>query len=273
MSSAPESRRLVVNGITLHVLVQGEGTDVLLVHGFPDDHDVWRHQVPALVRAGHRVIVPDLRGCGRSDMPAAVRDYRLPLLVSDLVGVLDALGARRVRLVGHDWGAVIAWCLCMTHPERVERYVALSVGHLTAYARGPLRQKLMAWYVVFFQLRGIAERLLKARKWRLLRALTGHHAEAARWTARLAQPGRLTAAINYYRANVGLLLGRALPMVSVPVVGVWSSGDRFLCEQQMLDSARWVAGPWRYVRLEGLSHWMQLDAPATVNRLLIDLLH
>jgi len=102
---------------------------VLLVHGFPDDHTVWRNQVPVLVRAGYRVIALDTRGCGESAMLPTVADYRIERLVDDLVGVLDALGINKVRLVAHDWGAVQAWHFALRHPERVERYITLSVGH------------------------------------------------------------------------------------------------------------------------------------------------
>lgn len=111
------SRLISINGTTLNVRVMGEGPDVLLVHGFPDDGEVWRKQVPALLAAGYRLIVPDLRGCGESSMPESVSDYSLDNLVTDLIGVLDSVGADKVRLVAHDWGAVIAWQLCMRHPK------------------------------------------------------------------------------------------------------------------------------------------------------------
>ena len=131
-----------VNGVRLHAAVAGEGPPVLLVHGFPDDHAVWRKQIPALAAAGYKVIAPDMRGCGESEAPVDVSSYRIDVLIDDLVGLLDTLGIERVRLVAHDWGAVIGWAFAIRHPERVERYAALSVGHPSAYARGPLEQKL-----------------------------------------------------------------------------------------------------------------------------------
>jgi pimeloyl-ACP methyl ester carboxylesterase len=262
------TRTLQVNGLRFNVVVAGAGPDVLLVHGFPDDHAVWRHQIPALVAAGYRVIAPDLRGCGDTDAPCEVAAYRIDHLVADLVGILDALGIERVRLVGHDWGAVLSWFLCWRHPERVSRYVALSVGHVSAYTRAPLRQKLMGWYILFFQLRGLAEWIIRARDWRFVRWFTGDHPEAERWKARLSRPGRLTAAINWYRANLALIVPRAHPKPAMPVTGIWSSGDRYLCEAQMRQTERWVSGPWRYVRIDGPSHWLQLDAPEQLNGLL-----
>ena len=268
----PANRRVRVNGIELNVAVAGEGPPVLLVHGFPDDHDVWRKQIPALAAAGYRVIAPDTRGCGDSDAPLGVHRYKLDLLVSDLVALLDALGIAKVRLVAHDWGAVIGWYFAVNHPERVDRYAALSVGHPTAYARGPLEQKLKGWYTVFFQIRGFAEWLMRAGHWKLFRWFTHFDEESPRWVSRLSRPGRLTAAINYYRANLVTILFRKLPSARVPVLGIWSSGDRFLAEAQMVGSKQYVDAPFRYERIEGAHHWVQLAAPDRVNALLLDYL-
>lgn len=266
------SQRLRISGLDYHVVVAGRGPAVLLVHGFPDDHEVWRHQIPALAAAGYRVIAPDMRGCGLTEAPREVSAYRIDKLVGDLVAILDALGVDRVRLVGHDWGAVLSWMLCCRHPERVSQYVALSVGHPSAYTRAPLVQKAMGWYIAFFQLRGVAEWILRARDWAFVSWFTRHHPEVGRWKAKLSRPGRLTAALNWYRANLTLVLPTAHPKPALPVTGIWSSGDRYLCEAQMRDTANWVKGPWRYERIDGASHWLQLDAPRQVNRMLIDAL-
>jgi pimeloyl-ACP methyl ester carboxylesterase len=267
-----ERRAVSVNGVRLNVYVAGAGPDVLLVHGFPDDALVWRLQVPALVRAGYRVIAPDTRGCGDSEAPLHADAYTASVLVSDMAALLDALNVRTARLIAHDWGAVVGWQLCMRHPERVERYAALSVGHPRAYARAPIEQRLRSYYVLGFQLRGIAERLLTFDDWRLFRKLTDFPEETDRWVARLSRPGRLGAALNYYRANLDLFLSRDWPDVRMPVLGLWSNGDHFLCEQQMTDSARFVSALWSYRRLSGASHWLQLDAAGEVNDLLISFL-
>lgn len=266
--------RISVNGVALNVGVGGpaDGPAVLLIHGFPDDHQVWRHQWPALIAAGYRVIAPDLRGFGDSDMPAPVRAYRVQALLADLIGVLDALGVAQARVVGHDWGAAIGWQLAIHHPQRVERYAALSVGHPSAYARAGWRQKLKGWYTLMFQLRGLTEALLKAGDWAFMRAFTQEPVEAPRWIARLSRPGRLTAALNIYRANVRMVLPADYPPVRVPVLGVWSSGDRFLSQDQMTDSAAYMAAPWRYEQIDGVSHWMTVNAVDRVNALLLDYL-
>lgn len=268
-----QSRRLQVNGISMSVVVAGSGPDVLLLHGFPDTHAVWRKQIPALVEAGYRVIAPDLRGCGETEAPRGVASYRLDHLVGDVVALLDTLGIDKVRLVAHDWGAVIGWQVVLLHPQRIDRYVALSVGHPAAYASGGLMQKIRGYYVVFFQLRGLAEFMLRLGDWAMFRLVTGYPAEMPHWRTALQRPGRLTAGINYYRANLAkLLLPRRWGDATVPVVGIWSSGDRFLVEQQMTAAAQYCKAGWRYIRVEQANHWLQLDAPETINPLLLDAL-
>ena len=265
-------RFMRVNGIDMNVLVAGSGPDVLLVRGFPDDHTVWRKQIPVLVAAGFRVIAPDMRGCGETTLMPRTEDYRLDNLVADVKGLLDALGVKSVRLVGHDWGAVIGWHFCFAHPEMVDRYVALSVGHPTAYATAPLKQKLMGTYILVFQLRGIAEWLIRRNNWQALRVGMRFPDEAPNWIAKLKRPGRLTAALRYYRANIGMIVARTLPRVSRPVMGVWSDGDIALCEEQMSNPKRYLDGPWRYERIDGANHWLQLDAAERTNALLRDYL-
>lgn len=268
------SKQLKVNGIRMNVVDAGSGAAVLLLHGFPDTHAVWRRQIPALVAAGFRVIAPDLRGCGETEMPRGVAEYKLDKLVGDVVALLDALGLDKVRLVAHDWGAVIGWQVALRHPGRVDRYIALSVGHPAAYARGGLMQKIKGYYTLLFQLRGIAECLLKAGNWALFRLMIRYPDEMPQWRAMLQRPGRLTAGINYYRANLLELLlkpGR-WGAVEVPVLGVWSSGDLFLAERQMVDSEPYCKAGWRYVRIDDARHWLQLDVPEKINPLLADAL-
>lgn len=269
---AVEERMIEVDGATLFARVEGDGPPVLLVHGFPDDHSVWRQQIGSLVSAGYRVIAIDTRGCGQSSAPAARADYRIEKLVSDLVGVLDAFGIERVQLVGHDWGAVIGWQFCLAHPERVDRYVALSVGHPGAFARAPIAQKLKSYYVWLFQIRGLAERFILARQCRVLARLAGKPDEAVRWHEKLSRSGRATAALNYYRANLALLVSGGNRKARVPTMGVWSDRDAALTRAQMENSAAYMGAPWRFEVIENTSHWLQLEAPDRINALLLDYL-
>ena len=270
---AQTSRSYAVNGIKMHVVVTGSGPDVLLLHGFPDSHELWRHQIPALVGAGFRVIAPDLRGFGLTEIPkGGVAAYRADQLVADVVSLLDVLGVTTVRLVAHDWGAVIGWLFAIKHPERIDRYVAISVGHPTSYARGGFKQKLMGWYILMFQLRGLAEWLFSFNDFALFKRLSGFPQELPNWRADLGRPGRLTAAMSYYRANAALILPFDRGNVSVPVTGIWSSEDVALAERQMVNSAQFCKAGWRYERIDGVGHWLPLEAPERLNPLLLEYL-
>jgi len=267
-----ESLMLEVNGIRMHTTMTGQGPPVLLLHGFPDTHIVWRKQVSVLAAAGYRVLAPDLRGYGRSDAPGGVHDYTLEKLRGDVLGLLDALKIEKVRLVGHDWGGLIGWQLAALAPQRIERLVALSTGHPSAIARAGIVQHLRMTYVLGFILPGIAEQMLRAGDWFMMRQFTGEPGQADHWKRDLSAPGRLSAALNYYRANVGLALPKSYPRVRVPVMGIWSDGDPALGEKQMRDSARYVDAEFRFERIHDADHWLQLTAHAQVNRLLLDFL-
>jgi len=263
------SQSLAVNGIDMHVIVEGQGPDVLLLHGFPDTHAIWRHQIPALVQAGYRVIAPDLRGCGKTEISSRLKSYRLANLVADVDALLDALGVKRAHLIAHDWGAVIGWAYALRHPQRLHSYTALSVGHPNCYARAGLVQKLKGYYTLIFQLPWLAEAWLKAGNFAGLEWLSGCPKEIAQWRQALSVPGRLTAGINYYRANPDLLLPFDRGDVLVPVHGIFSTGDRFLVESQMTRSQRYCQRGWQYTQIKGVGHWMTVEAPDTVNALLL----
>ena len=265
--------------ITIHVRDTGpdtgSGVPVLLLHGWPDDGDLWRHQAPALVGAGYRAIAPDLRGFGGSGKPAGTAAYTMRHLVGDVVGLLDALGIRAAHLVGHDWGAAIAWATAMSAAERVSSLTALSVGHPASFRSAGFRQLEKSWYMLLFQFRGIAERWLSHDDFRNLREWTGHP-DIEPVVRRLSDPAALTASLGVYRAIVApetlLSPPPELPPVTAPVMGVWSTGDIALIEKGMTGSARYVKGPWRYERMEDVSHWIPLEAPGPLNALLLDFL-
>jgi pimeloyl-ACP methyl ester carboxylesterase len=277
-------RRLRANGLTFNVAEAGSGPPVLLLHGFPDSWRLWRHQIPVLAEAGHRVIAPDLRGFGETERPAEVEGYRMRSLVADVVGLLDALGVERVAVVGHDWGAGLAWALARYLPERVERLVAVSVGHPFAYQAAGMAQRQLSWYMLWFLFPGMAERALPADDWAVYRRLgwngaaPGRDPDADRQIADLSRPGALTAGLNWYRANVDPATFATEPdgddaaPVTCPTMGVWSTDDPFLGEAQMTGSKRYVKGPWRYERLDAVDHWVPLHAPERLNRLLVDFL-
>ena len=265
------------NGLRFSVQDEGTGTPVVLLHGFPDTHRLWRRQVDALVRSGYRAIVPDLRGRGASDRPPDVRDYALRMVVQDVAGIMGELGIRRTHVVGHDWGAAVAWLLASLMPDCVDRLVALSVGFPGAGGPPDLEALQKGWYRLLFQFDG-AEDLVRRDDWYLMRVLLGSNADLDRCLDDLSEPAALTAALNWYRANLPVERlvpsgsGPGLQPVQAPTLGIWSTGDEYLTEQSMIRSADHVQGPWRYVRFADASHWIPLDQPDRLNALLLEFL-
>jgi pimeloyl-ACP methyl ester carboxylesterase len=261
-------------GVELEVQVSGpvDGAPVLFIHGWPDSHRLWRHQVAALSEAGFRTIAPDLRGFGDSDKPADVAAYRVAHTVADMIAVLDALELSTTNVVCHDWGAVAGWGLTAFFPDRVTRLAALSVGHPKAFVDAGFAQRMRSLYMLLFNLEDIAE------EWfgRYGRDMLASHKDVDAVIEELNRPGALTASFGWYRANAHprtiVNPPPDLPAISCPVMGVWGRGETALTEAQMTLSEQYVEGPWRYERLENAAHWMQLDAPEDLNRLLLDFL-
>ena len=203
-------RTVAANGIDLHLAEAGPeaGPAVVLLHGFPDSWKLWRHQVDALAGAGMRVLAPDLRGLGETTRPAEVEAYKLRTLAADVVGLLDAVGVRRAAVVGHDWGAALAWRVAMFVPDRVDRLVAVSVGHPLAGVAAGLPQRRLSWYMLWFLFPGVAERVLPQDDWAVFRrwawngARRGADPDLDRQLADLSRPGALAAGLNWYRANI-----------------------------------------------------------------------
>ena len=271
--------RVQANGLNFEVADQGSGTPVVLLHGFPDTSEMWRHQVAALNAAGFRTIAPDMRGRGRSDRPAEVTDYALTKIVGDVTGIMDALRIQKAHVVGHDWGAVVAWGVAMFAPTRVDHLVAISVGAPGAAPPPTLEALQKSWYRILFLFEGIAEDLAQRNDWYLMRELLqGGGEDFDRYKATLSEPGALTAALNWYRANLPVERlvpsgpGPQFPSVAAPTLGVFGTADRYLTEAAMTGSASKLTGPWRYERLEGIGHFIPLDAPEKLNSLLLDFL-
>lgn len=264
---------IVANGLRFFVVDEGAGTPIVLLHGFPDTSYIWRHQIAALTAAGFRVIAPDLRGRGKSERPERVEDYGLSTLVADVAGMLEALGISHAHIVGHDWGAALAWLFASLRPQMVDHLVAISVGHPGARGRPDLDALQKGWYRLLFLFPN-AEQIIQQDDWYLMRTLMHGDGDVEHSLAELAQPGALTAALNWYRANSPADRLAApppqLPPIQAPTMGIYSTGDLYLTEDAMVRSAACVAGPWRYERIEGASHWVPVAAPDQLNRLLLD---
>jgi pimeloyl-ACP methyl ester carboxylesterase len=259
--------------VNLHVYLTGDGPTVLLLHGWPDTSALWDEVTPLLVEAGFRVAVPDLRGCGRSDKPSDVDDYGMHHLVGDVVAVIEALGDGKVILVGHDWGAALAWAVAMYRADLVERLVVLSVGHPTAFYGAGMSQQVKSWYMLLFQFEGVGEAFLRKNDYEAIRRWTGHPRPEA-VIKELERNGQMRAHLLWYRANVApdafVRPAPVLPRVEMPVLGIWSSGDFALTEQQMTTSESYCDDGFRYVRLDDVGHWIPLEAASSVSREIVN---
>lgn len=264
--------RIAAGGFELAVVDTGNGPAVLMLHGFPSSATDWRHQIPPLVAAGYRVIAPDLLGLGRSPKPQELPHYTIANELRRTLDLLDALGLARVHVVCHDRGAAIGWRLAALHPDRVERMVVMNVGHPNCFRSPSIAQREKSWYMLLFQFPD-AEETLRRNDWRLFRELLRYHPDTDAWIADLEPEGALSAALAWYRANrhPGGSVPE-LPDVGVPALGLWAPGDHYLLPEAMLESYRFMRGPWRTERIEGASHFMMIDRPDHVTRLMLDFL-
>jgi len=271
MSRRPVTHEVQHEGIRFHVERRGHGRVVLLLHGFPDSLQLWSAVAPRLDEAGFQVIAVDQRGCGASDAPDGVAHYHIDRLVGDAAGLLRALGIDEpVHVMGHDWGAVVTWCLAINRPECVRSAAAISVGHPTEYARAGLEQKRKGLYTIGWQFPVLAERWLAANDWARMRHWLRQHPDPDSLLRDLARPGRLTAGLNWYRANLRSMLLKSWPQCTVPMLGIWGSEDHCLAEDQMARSGRRVSAPWRYERVEGAGHWLPFEESQRIAGLAID---
>jgi len=272
----------VVNGVQLHWVEAGAGPLVILLHGFPEHWYAWRHQIPALAAAGFRVLAPDMRGYNLSEKPRGVRHYRLDVLARDVAELVRHAGAERAHVVGHDWGGLVAWWVAISHPEVVERLVVLNAPHPAVLPRR-LFMKGQLWksrYILFFQLPGLAEKRFAAGDFAILRGYLRRdpvrpgafsEEEIQTYVEAIRRPGALTAALNYYRAAFRAaprLVLRARRRIEVPVLLIWGERDRYLGLHLLEGTERWVPD-LRVERIPEASHWVQADAPAKVNELLL----
>ncbi len=270
------------NGLRFEVAVCGSGNRLALcLHGFPESADAWRTVLPLLAQLGYRAWAPNQRGYGGTTRPAAVSAYRTDRLVADVAALIDASGATSVTLIGHDWGAAVAWLFATDRVRPLERLIIMNVPHPAIFAerlRTPA-QALRSWYMVFFQLPYLPEWVLGWNQAEpIARAIRTTAAHPERFPVGLidgyqrnaAQPGALTAMLNWYRAlgrDAGRSLERAFPAIETPTLMIWGEADVALTKATTYGTERFVRDlTLRY--LPGVSHWVQQDAPDTVAAML-----
>ena len=274
------------NHLTFEVYMSGPGDSrklALCLHGFPEHAHSWRYQMPCLASLGYRVWAPNLRGYGNSSRPGRVADYAIEKLMDDVVGLIEAAGAEEVVLVGHDWGAVIAWMTAMRHPDAIDKLVILNVPHPAVFQRvlrSNFEQLRKSWYIFFFQLPQLPEWFLTRGHASALRDMfvsgAAHpenftDADIQVFIDNVSQRGAARAMINYYRAMLRGGQRRqtrlGFPQIAAPTLMVWGENDMALDKATTIGTEQYVEDfTIRY--LPGISHWVQQDAPDVVNAML-----
>ncbi len=277
-----ETITVQANGQRFEVDTCGQGDRLALcLHGFPEAAISWRHQLPLLAGLGYRAWAPNQRGYGHTSRPPRVADYRTDLLVADVAALVDAAGARSVTLIGHDWGAVIAWLFATDRVRPLERLVIMNAPHPALFARrvrGP-RQALRSWYMLFFQVPLLPEFALRRNRAEpIARAFRSTAADPSGfpdhvldlYRANACEPGALTAMLNWYRAlarDGWRLARRPYPPIETPTLLIWGEADVALTKDTTVGTESYVRDlTLRY--LPGVSHWVQQDAPDVVNAML-----
>jgi len=271
------------NGLRFRAMVDGPagGEMVILLHGFPEGAESWTRQVDALAKAGHLAVAPDLRGYGLSDAPEGVENYAIDHLVEDVAAIIKSFGRSQAHVAGHDWGALIAWFFAGRHPEMTKTLTVLSVAHPAALAeasRVDQDQRDRSPYVALFLEVGKAEHVLAEEDQRRLRAMfaLGPNPEAVpraivdHFARSLSRPGRMTAALNYYRANLGAGGGAWAALtqqlnITSPTTLLWGDEDPALGRRAVEATAARVDGPYELVVLERAGHWLQFERPDEVS--------
>jgi pimeloyl-ACP methyl ester carboxylesterase len=286
------SEHVVANDVRLHVVTAGpeDGDVVVLLHGFPEFWYSWRKQIPALVDAGYRVVVPDMRGYNRSEKPHGIRAYRIDELVADVVDVIEQYAgasgdpatdeAASAHVVAHDWGGGVAWSVAVGRPDVVDRLAILNAPHPERF-RELLRrpaQLRRSWYMFAFQLPTLPEYGLTRDDAAVFEDLFGDSmpaSELRHYRDAIQRPGAARSSVNYYRSFLreGLkdelpFLSASIPMpdghVNVPTLVVWGDDDEALLPANADGLDRWIPD-LRVERIPDASHWVQLDAPERVN--------
>jgi pimeloyl-ACP methyl ester carboxylesterase len=274
--SFDDTKPVTVGELTFDVRSAGadDGTPVILLHGFPENSRSWTSVAPVLADAGLRIFAPDQRGYSPGARPAGADNYATDVLAGDVIGLADGLGLERFHLVGHDWGAAVAWVTAARYADRLHTLTAVSVPHLTAYGRA-LRsdpdQQQRASYIGLLRQPGKAEDLLLEDDARRLRAMYQGgvpDAQLESYVAQLSEPGALTAALNWYRAMTADL--SALPSVTVPTTYVWSDQDLAIGRVPAEECVDHVDADYRFIELAGVSHWIPEQAPDALAAAIIE---
>lgn len=264
------------NGLSFNARTAGpaDGQLVILLHGFPQSSYEWRKQMPALARAGYHVVAPDQRGYSPGARPTADADYTMDHMVADTIDIADHFHARKFHLVGHDWGAGVAWATAIAHPDRLRSLTAVSVPHPAAYAKASENpageQSQKKGYINTFAAPGAAAGLASEGFLRAAFGATATDADIAEYMKVLGTVDAMNAALAWYRANdLRTQLGTDAPKVNVPTLFVYGTADCCLGRDAADLTKNYVTGPYTYEVLDGVSHWIPEQAALRLNALIL----
>ncbi|HLO13635.1 MAG TPA: alpha/beta hydrolase [Anaerolineales bacterium] len=278
-----EETFIKTNGVRLHTVMAGpqSGPPFVLLHGFPETWRCWIKQIPALAAAGCRVIAPDQRGYNLSDKPKGIKAYRVDTLVEDIIGLINELEYEKVNLVGHDWGALVAWMLAIKYPERLHRLGIINVPHPAVFRRFLLRdfeQMRRSLYALFFQLPWLPERLMSAGNWRGATIAMCRSARNNAFTEEdikknkqaWSQPGAMTAMLNWYRAAFWYRAQITNDLrATVPTLMLWGVKDVALTYRMARPSIDYC-DDGNLIFFPDATHWVQHEEADEVNRHLLE---
>ena len=270
------------NGLTFEVDQCGDGDKfALLLHGFPESKFSWRYQMPLLASLGYTAWAPNMRGYGKTSRPKGIPAYHIDNLVADAAALIDAAGAKETLLIAHDWGALIAWQFAIRKARPLSRLIIMNVPHPACMMRElrTWRQLRKSWYVFFFQLPWLPERITTAKGAEAIhRAFYDMAVDKSRFPVAVTdeyrktalEPGAMTAMINYYRASFRAGEAAMNPQpgtVDTPTLMIWGEEDVALDKSTTIGTEQYVMNlTLRY--LPGVSHWVQQEAPEKVNAMI-----
>jgi epoxide hydrolase 4 len=274
-----------IGGVKLHFATAGSGEKlVILLHGFPEFWYSWRHQLIALSNE-YTVVAPDLRGYHLSDKPRNIADYKINKIVDDVTGLIDHFGRKKAAVIGHDWGASIAWALAIKHPEYLWKLGALQVPPIPIWKRNQtIRQFFASWYMFFFQIPILPEFLLKTNDYAAMgNSLRNSTAQKEVFTDEdileykkaWSEPFAITAMLNYYRANIIERLFQKydeLPKISIPTLFVYGEKDKAVLPQTVEGVSDMIDAEYQEIRIPEAGHWVQQEAKDTVTQVLREFL-
>jgi epoxide hydrolase 4 len=279
-----------IGGVRLHYARAGFGEKlVVLLHGFPECWYSWRHQLLALAQQqDYTVVAPDMRGYNLSDKPPRIEDYKIEKLVDDVTGLIRHLGRERAAIVGHDWGASVTWATAQRHPEYLWKLAALQVPPWPVWKKNlTLRQFLASWYIFFFQIPYLPEWLIKRNNYAMLEdvlknttAVKGiiNDPDIAVYKKAMSEPGALTAAINYYRANIWSRFfskkddEMVKRRIKIHTLFIYGEKDHAVLPPTVKGVKEFIDAPYKEIHIPHSAHWVQQEAKEEVTKALIDFL-